>query len=158
MGDMPQGFRADEKFTKKKWDLKFFKISIVCFGIIIFISISHWPRNYAKADQDSGICKDIFEGRRLNGESLVLEEEPTIFKRGYISDVSQEVNILDPKQLAFANVEVHYAAIRGMAIFEAFNEFVRTNGDENSLFYKYAMGDVFTENDLYKKLRELSTI
>lgn len=46
----------------------------------------------------------------------------------------------------------------GMAIFEAFNEFVRTNGDENSLFYKYAMGDVFSENDLYKKLRESSTI
>jgi len=40
----------------------------------------------------------------------------------------------------------------GMAIFEAFNEFVRTNGDENSLFYKYAMGDVFTENSLYCKL------
>lgn len=42
----------------------------------------------------------------------------------------------------------------GMAILNEFNEFVKSNGGKNSLFYKYAMGDVFTENSLYWKLRE----
>jgi len=41
----------------------------------------------------------------------------------------------------------------GMAILEAFNEFVEAKGDPNSLFYQYAMGDVFTEKEVYLKLK-----
>lgn len=40
----------------------------------------------------------------------------------------------------------------GMAILESFNEFVRNGGDANSLFYKYAMGDVFSEHRLFEML------
>ena len=41
----------------------------------------------------------------------------------------------------------------GMAILEAFNEFVESKGDQNTVFYRYAMGDVFTENALYLKMK-----
>lgn len=42
----------------------------------------------------------------------------------------------------------------GMAIFDSFNEFVRARGDVNSLFYRYAMGDVFTEHRLFEALQK----
>lgn len=41
----------------------------------------------------------------------------------------------------------------GMAIMEAFNEFVNVKGDKNSFFYQYAMGDTYTERELYLKLK-----
>lgn len=41
----------------------------------------------------------------------------------------------------------------GMAIMETFDEFVKLNGDKNSFFYQYAMGDVRTEYELYLKLK-----
>lgn len=41
----------------------------------------------------------------------------------------------------------------GMAILESFNEFAR-NGDINSLFYRYAMGDVFAEHQLFLKMQK----
>ena len=41
----------------------------------------------------------------------------------------------------------------GMAILEAFNEFVKSGGDTNSDFYKYAIGDVISENKLFLKLK-----
>jgi len=40
----------------------------------------------------------------------------------------------------------------GMAILESFNEFVRNGGNTNSLFYRYAMGDVFSEHQLFEVL------
>lgn len=43
----------------------------------------------------------------------------------------------------------------GMAILDSFNEFVRSGGDTNSLFYKYAMGDVFSEHHLFETLKKL---
>lgn len=42
----------------------------------------------------------------------------------------------------------------GMAIFEAFKKFVQANGDPNTVFYRYAMGDVFTEYALYLKMKQ----
>lgn len=42
----------------------------------------------------------------------------------------------------------------GMAIMDSFNEFVRSGGDPNSLFYKYAMGDVFLEHQLFNTLNK----
>ena len=41
----------------------------------------------------------------------------------------------------------------GTAILEAFNEFVGSKGDPNTIFYRYAMGDVFSENALYLKMK-----
>ena len=41
----------------------------------------------------------------------------------------------------------------GTAILEAFNEFVGSKGDPNTIFYQYAMGDVFSENALYLKMK-----
>ncbi|MGH9922078.1 MAG: ribonuclease H-like domain-containing protein [Nitrososphaerales archaeon] len=41
----------------------------------------------------------------------------------------------------------------GMAIMEAFEDFVKSKGDPNSFFYKYAMGDVRIEYELYLKLK-----
>ena len=41
----------------------------------------------------------------------------------------------------------------GMAILEMYNEFVRSNGSIDSLFYKYAMGDAISEYELYYKLK-----
>lgn len=41
----------------------------------------------------------------------------------------------------------------GRAILQSFNEFVSSQGDSESLFYKYAMGDVFTEHRLFQNLR-----
>jgi hypothetical protein len=43
----------------------------------------------------------------------------------------------------------------GMAILDSFNEFVRSGGDTNSLFYKYAMGDVFAEYRLFEMLNKI---
>jgi len=43
----------------------------------------------------------------------------------------------------------------GMAILEAYNEFVNSNGNPASIFYRYAMGDVKTEYQLYYKIRSL---
>jgi hypothetical protein len=43
----------------------------------------------------------------------------------------------------------------GMAILEAFNEFIRREGDTRSDFYRYAIGDVKTENELFLKLKEI---
>jgi len=43
----------------------------------------------------------------------------------------------------------------GMAILEAFNEFVERKGDITSDFYKYAIGDVKIENELFLKLKEI---
>lgn len=42
----------------------------------------------------------------------------------------------------------------GMAILESFNEFVIAKGDVNSLFHKYAMGDVLTEYRLFEELQK----
>jgi hypothetical protein len=42
----------------------------------------------------------------------------------------------------------------GMAILDSFNEFVRSGGDTNSLFYRYAMGDVFSEHQLFETLKQ----
>ncbi|GKS67497.1 hypothetical protein YTPLAS73_10440 [Nitrosarchaeum sp.] len=44
----------------------------------------------------------------------------------------------------------------GMAILDAYNEFIQSNGNLDSLFFRYAMGDVQTELNLYKKLKQLS--
>jgi hypothetical protein len=41
----------------------------------------------------------------------------------------------------------------GMAIMEAFEEFLKSRGDQNSFFYQYAMGDVHAERELYLKLK-----
>lgn len=41
----------------------------------------------------------------------------------------------------------------GMSILKSFNEFVDSNGSSNSLFYKYAMGDVYSEYALYEKVK-----
>jgi hypothetical protein len=41
-----------------------------------------------------------------------------------------------------------------MAILDSFNEFVRSGGNTNSLFYRYAMGDVFSEQQLFETLKE----
>jgi len=41
----------------------------------------------------------------------------------------------------------------GMAILEAFNEFVDSDGDTNSLFYDYAIGDLMSEKALYLKMK-----
>ncbi len=40
----------------------------------------------------------------------------------------------------------------GTAILNSFNEFAQSNGDTASIFYKYAMGDVYTEKKLYEKM------
>ena len=42
----------------------------------------------------------------------------------------------------------------GMAILEAFNEFAGSKGDQNTIFYRYAVGDVFSENALYMKMKK----
>jgi len=42
----------------------------------------------------------------------------------------------------------------GMAILESFNEFVKSGGSKDSLFYKYAMGDVHVEKALYERLEK----
>lgn len=41
----------------------------------------------------------------------------------------------------------------GLAILEAYNEFVNSNGNTDSIFYRYAMGDAKAEYKLYCKLR-----
>jgi len=41
----------------------------------------------------------------------------------------------------------------GMAILDSFNEFVRTKGDTQTDFYKYAIGDIVTEKELFLKLK-----
>ncbi|MEM3013855.1 MAG: ribonuclease H-like domain-containing protein [Candidatus Bathyarchaeia archaeon] len=43
----------------------------------------------------------------------------------------------------------------GMAILDSFNEFVGNRGDTKSLFYKYAMGDVFAEHRLFEALKKM---
>lgn len=40
----------------------------------------------------------------------------------------------------------------GMAILDAFNDFVRKGGDKKTLFYRYAIGDVRVEREVYTKL------
>lgn len=42
----------------------------------------------------------------------------------------------------------------GMAILESFNEFITNEGDTSSLFYRYAMGDVFSEHELFEVLKK----
>lgn len=44
----------------------------------------------------------------------------------------------------------------GLAILDAYNQFVRSNGSSDSIFYKYAIGDVRTEYNLYHKLRTMN--
>ncbi len=44
----------------------------------------------------------------------------------------------------------------GLAILDAYNQFVRSNGSTDSIFYKYAIGDVRTEYNLYHKLRTMN--
>lgn len=41
----------------------------------------------------------------------------------------------------------------GMAILDCYNEFVKLDGASDSVFYRYAMGDVISEYSLYRKLR-----
>ena len=41
----------------------------------------------------------------------------------------------------------------GTAIFQLYQEFVKSNGSHNSNFYKYAMGDVKTEYALFQKIK-----
>lgn len=43
----------------------------------------------------------------------------------------------------------------GVAILESFNEFVGSGGNTDSLFYKYAMGDVFSEYRLFEALKKV---
>jgi len=42
----------------------------------------------------------------------------------------------------------------GMAILESFNEFVKSGGREDTLFYKYAIGDIIVEHELYQNLKK----
>ena len=41
-----------------------------------------------------------------------------------------------------------------MAILESFTEFVESGGNPETLFYKYAVGDVIVERNLYHRLIE----
>lgn len=41
----------------------------------------------------------------------------------------------------------------GMAILDAFNEFLQKGGHKESLFYRYAMGDVHVEQEVYQRLQ-----
>jgi hypothetical protein len=41
----------------------------------------------------------------------------------------------------------------GMAILESYYDFVRSNPSPDSLFYRYAIGDVIAEYQLYQKMR-----
>jgi hypothetical protein len=41
----------------------------------------------------------------------------------------------------------------GMAILKSFKDFVESGGRSDSLFYKYAIGDVISEHLLYQKLK-----
>jgi hypothetical protein len=43
----------------------------------------------------------------------------------------------------------------GMAILDAFKDFVKRKGDTKSDFYRYAIGDVEVENKLFLKLKEI---
>jgi len=40
----------------------------------------------------------------------------------------------------------------GMAIYDAYLEFVKSGGQKNTLFYEYAIGDVISEYQLLKAL------
>jgi len=42
----------------------------------------------------------------------------------------------------------------GMAIMESFEEFQKSGGDQNSIFYQYAIGDVLAESRLYAILNQ----
>jgi len=44
----------------------------------------------------------------------------------------------------------------GLAILDTYNKFIRSNGSSDSIFYKYAIGDVRTEYNLYRKLRTMN--
>ena len=44
----------------------------------------------------------------------------------------------------------------GLAIFDTYNQFVKSNGSSDSIFYKYAIGDVKTEYNLYHKLKTMN--
>ncbi len=63
------------------------------------------------------------------------------------------------KELGWGSSFSHNLALEkvagGMAILDSFNEFVKHGGDPNSLFYKYAMGDVISEHKLYQKLNQI---
>lgn len=41
----------------------------------------------------------------------------------------------------------------GMAILESYKEFIMSNVYQNSIFYKYAIGDVVAEYHLYQKVK-----
>ena len=44
----------------------------------------------------------------------------------------------------------------GLAILDAYNQFVRSDGNPDSIFYKYAIGDVRTEYNMYHKLKTMN--
>jgi len=56
----------------------------------------------------------------------------------------------DPPDFAFNYVLDKIAG--GRAIFDAYLEFVKSEGQKNTLFYEYAIGDVISEYQLLKKL------
>jgi len=47
--------------------------------------------------------------------------------------------------------------VGGMAILESYNDFVQSQGSRNTIFYRYAIGDVRIENELYHRLLKIES-
>jgi len=43
----------------------------------------------------------------------------------------------------------------GIAILDAFNEFVDSGGKQDKLFYRYAMKDIQVESELYNRILKI---
>jgi len=89
----------------------------------------------------------------INNRALKLKQDATVRKRA-----EEGAAILKRERGWTHDFCCQFALDKvcgGMAILDTFNEFVANGGNENSDFYKYAIGDVRVENALYNRLKEM---
>lgn len=87
----------------------------------------------------------------MNKRSLKFKELPEVIQKAKEGAKKWQT------ELGWSGDFSYYLALDkiagGMAIMESFEEFVKSNGDQNSFFYQYAIGDVQAEHELYLKLK-----
>ena len=101
------------------------------------------------------ICAEI--GVRCDHKKLLvpmiekLKQDPKIVERAKIE--GSKIASLKSWSLQFSQDRALDLICGGSAILQAYNEFVESNGNTNSIFHQYAMGDVISEYELYNKLK-----
>ncbi len=156
-------------------DIQFAGYNIIYFDLPLITKFLGIEIPLSRVIDISEMKSIIFLKNQLNKKGVSLEEacnnfgikcehkkllEPIINKIKQLPEVIDMANVgglrLANKNGWSIDFSRRYALNKisgGMAILESYKEFVNNNGSPDSIFYRYAIGDVVTEYELYQKLK-----